>query len=212
MIEDIELSNIDLSDFMQDCAARERKLLALATRQPTTSQPKVRPDEAAAHELLLWFARTGKMADRGVHEAILDGMRDVSAYVVNSSILQKDGEAPQVHALMFFNGAGAPGKRGVKNRIGKRLSLVAAHSDATRDGPLLSTDDLRQALTTRLGAKLPRREWPKSMQRAETWLVAFVERRHKGATPEECRWYVHASFDFKWADREADFPYPDEWK
>jgi len=210
MIEDIDVGWIDLPKFMLEQAARERELLALARRQPTARRPKHMSDEAAAQDLLLWFSHAGKMTDPAVHEALLDGMRQVAAHVVNSSILQKDGEAPHVHALMFFNGVDAPGKRGVKNKIGKRLALVAAHADAERGSPLLTLGDLRGALTTRLGQPLPRHEWPRSIRRAEARLVAYVERKHKGATPEECRWYIHASFDLRWGDQ-GDFPYPDEW-
>ena len=83
--------NFDAEAFRREQALKERELLELARRCPRDKFDKVnKPDEAAALELLLKFARFGRMSDPQVHEAILDGAREVAGHVANQTMLQKE--------------------------------------------------------------------------------------------------------------------------
>jgi hypothetical protein len=209
--------DFDVRKFEESLAKHERDLYARATRRPSDKADRKRPDETAAIELLLKFARFGKLSDPGVQEAILEGMRDVAAHVANSSMLQKQGEAPQVHPLMFFLGTSEPGKRGRKAAVGRRLALAAAYGDRTSpnsmpDAPLLTEEELRAVLTTRKGKVQARAEWPRKIHRVESLLIDFVQRSHFGASEDEARWYVRCSFELPWDKPDEDFNYPGHWK
>lgn len=221
----VELPQYDYAAAAKQAAAHERKLLKLA---------RDRKDEAAADELLLRFSR-GIIADAYVLGEIVDGCREVAAYVVNKTILRADGELFRVSPLMYFSGVATPPKTGGKNKLAKRLDLLATYEDResfgyNRDAPLLTLGELKEALTTKLSAEasgdegvqvrkpMKRKDWPPKMHQAEDRLVDYIRWKHDPTQRweplgrEECVRYIHASFGYEWSDRDASFPYPQNWK
>ena len=230
MTTDVELPQVDLSAMEARMVEEQRKLLQLALHGDG-KKGKPNPDEAAAAKLLYYFSQE-MIFDSEVQEIIMDGAREIAAYVVNETLLPKDDQPAGVRPLMYFHGVGYK-KKGKKNKKDERISLAAAFNDPhvaghSRERPLMSRDEAEFALTRKWldndtkdvekrekwPDKRNRKDWPKTVGAVERALIKYVKERHGVTDPERCRNYVQASFQhIAWHDDAAeDFPYPPEWE
>lgn len=231
----IELPAIDLEALEAKLAAEQRSLLKLAMRKPSG---RTRPDEAAASKLLLYFSK-GMIRDADAQEAIMDGMRDVAAYVVNETLLRQDGQPVTVHPLMYFHGADYPSPT-KKNNKSERVAIAAgfnypSYAVSTATSPLMSEEEFEYALTRmwtdkdvqdakdrKFGKKEYRKKWPKmrarkdwpsSPEAVERILMKYVHVKHGFFDKSTCRNYVSACMEASgWLQlTEGRFAYPDSW-
>lgn len=235
MTTDVELPEIDLKALEARMAAKQRELLKLAMHKPSGRQ---RPDGAAAAKLLLYFSRE-MIVDRDVQEAIMDGAREVAAYVANETLLQQDGQPVIVRPLMYFHGVDFDYTETKKNKKDQRVALAVAFNDPhlTRAGksgtpPLMTPEEAQYALTTKWTQKdakdqkfgkpkyrddWPRRdrkEWPRTVRAVEQVLMKYAAARHGLTSTKACQSYVHASFpENAWVDdADKQAVYPAEWE
>lgn len=224
MTAGVELPQVDLAAMDERLAKEQRQLLERATRKKRNGRGG--PDAAAALKLLYYFSQD-MIKDRHVQEAIMDGCREVAAYVANTTALRQNAEqiAP-VTPLTYFDGKA----NGRKNKKDERLTLVAAfnppsYDDRPSDKGLMTLGEMRQALTRKWkkndlrdgvsgGAPLARRDWLKSTEAVERKLIDYVLEKHGAQSRQAARSYVHASFPmYAWHDdARAPFPYPRSWK
>lgn len=232
MVTGVELPQVDLAK-MEACMAEEQRALLKLALHGDTKKPKNRrhPDETAAAKLLYYFSQEMIFASE-VQESIMDGAREIAAYVVNETILRQDGQPVTVSPLMYFHGVGYK-KKGPKNKKGERISLATAFNDPyvaghSRGRPLMSRDEAQFALTRKWldndtkdvenrekwPDKRERKDWPKTVEAVERALIKYVKERHGITDPERCRNYVHASFEhIAWHDDATKgFIYPPEWE
>lgn len=224
MTKGVELPRADFAAMDGRLAEEQRELLKRATRGKRNGRGG--PDEAAALKLLYYFSQN-MIKDRHVQETIMDGCREVAAYVANTTALRQNAEpvAP-VTPLTYFGGKA----NGRKNKKDERLTLVAAFNppssdDRPSDENLMTLEEMRQALTKKWtkndlrdgiskGAPLARKDWLKSTEAVERRLIDYVLAKHGGESREAARSYVHASFPtYAWHDdARAPFLYPRSWK
>ena len=229
--KDVDLPQPDLQAMQARMATDQRELLKLATQRPKGRGTN--PDEAAAAKLLLYFSQE-MIVDSDVLEAMLDGMRDVAAYVANEALLSQGGQPINVRPLMFFQNDYKTTKKNKKN---ERVTLAAAFNDpfvagASRGAPLMSAEEAEYALTRKwtfndvkdqtFGKekyredwpdKRERKDWPKTVRAVEIALLEYVQTKHGASSKEACRNYVHSSFPAIAWGNESDkaVAYPESW-
>jgi hypothetical protein len=198
----VDLSHFEPVVWAEEKIQHERALFALA----------ISGDDGAAAELQFWRTRFGKLEDQNIEaelrefELAADRERMISTTKPN----KRDGR--EWHHLDAF-GVAIRSKR--PKSTAKLLELRHAH------GIMLTTDDLRSALTTIFdvpgkAGKKPRRpcdEWAETVGDVEATLVAYVRHMFKGTSEEAALTYVRDSFPMpSWADKpDEEVDYPRDW-
>lgn len=209
-------------------AKEQRRLLKLATQTQKTAKDRTRPDEAAAAKLLLYFSRD-MLVDSSVQEAVLDGVREVAAYVVNQTLLRHDGQPLSINPLMYFLGVESAYSSTKKNKKSERVAMAAAFNDpevpgSQANGTLMTAREAKHALTTRWtindvkdgqfgGERKLKKDWPKTVKDVEKKLVEYVAELHRASSKDACQRYVWASFPaIGWGnDSDKAVTYPESW-
>lgn len=205
MTTGIDLNGFDPDAFTAEQKRGERHLFAMATENA---------DATAAAQLLRGYLYFGSTEDKRVQAEIEDGMQRVMLRTARAAFEGKDGARVSITPLDFFmperavpkKRSGGPKKSGVK---GKWLELRSAYRD------FLTTQEVRDALTTNGGRTLPRDKWPLTVASVEDALVGYLASAYNDVPHEHRKAFVRESLEqfwpLPWDKPKHRVKYPGHW-